>query len=326
MAAGGLPILMAVTLLLFALHIAVGAKPLTLQTVLQALVARDPTLFDHSIVWDLRLPRAIIAVTVGAALSVAGALMQGVTRNPLADPGLLGLMAGAAFAVVMSTFLFGPALMAWLPWIAAAGALVTALVVYGIALWAPGGPTPLTLTLSGAAVSAFLAALIAIAHLLQQDTFANLRVWLSGSLAGRNLATLLYTGPPIALALLLGLALARQVTALAMGEEVAKGLGVKTGFLKLQLLVVVVVLTACSVALAGPMGFVGLVIPHVARLFVGSDYRWIVPYSAVIGAAYLLGVDTLARIALAPREISTGIITAMVGAPAFVQLVRMRAR
>lgn len=324
--ATGLPILCGITIVLFAVHIAVGAKQLPLPTVFEAIFARDASVFDHMIIWDLRLPRALIAVTVGAALSVAGALMQGVTRNPLADPGLLGLLAGASFAVVMSSLFFGPAAMAWLPWIAALGALVTALIVFAIALWTPGGATPLTLTLSGAAISAFLAALISIAHLLNEDTFDNLRVWLSGTLAGRDLTMLLYTAPWIAIALALGIALSRQVTALAMGDDVAKGLGVETGPLKVQLLIVVVVLTACSVALAGPMGFVGLVIPHVARMFVGSDYRWIVPYSALIGAAYLLGVDIIARVAIPPREISTGIITAMIGAPVFIQLVRMRSR
>ncbi|HWJ87458.1 MAG TPA: iron ABC transporter permease [Pelagibacterium sp.] len=326
LAASGLPVLGVATVLLFALHIAVGAKPLALSTVFEAIVARDGTVFDHMIIWDLRLPRALIAITVGAALSVAGALMQGVTRNPLADPGLLGLMAGASFAVVMSSFFFGTAPMAWLPWIAALGALVTALFVYMIALWAPGGATPLTLTLAGAATSAFLGALISIAHLLNEETFDSLRVWLSGSLAGRDLNMLLMTAPWIAIAMAVALSLSRQVTALAMGDDVAKGLGVRTGALKVQLLVVVVVLTACSVALAGPLGFVGLIIPHVARLFVGSDYRWIVPYSAIMGAAYLLGIDIIARIAIPPREISTGIITAMVGAPVFVQLVRLRAR
>ena len=324
--ASGLPVLIGLTLFLFALHIAVGAKHLPFSTLFEAITARNETVFDHMIIWDLRLPRALIALTVGAALSVAGALMQGVTRNPLADPGLLGLMAGASFAVVMVSYFFGLSSLAWLPWIAAAGALATALVVYLIAHWAPGGPTPLTLTLAGAAVSAFLGAIISIAHLLNEDSFDNLRVWLSGSLAGRDIAMLHVAGPWLLIAMAAGLGLARQVTALAMGEDVAKGLGVRTGALKLQLLAVVVVLTACSVALAGPMGFVGLVIPHVARLFVGSDYRWIVPYSAVIGAAYLLGTDIIARVAIPPREISTGIITAMVGAPVFIQLVRTRAR
>ncbi|WP_127143964.1 FecCD family ABC transporter permease [Pelagibacterium montanilacus] len=325
-AASGIPITLGVAALLFALHIAVGAKPLPLATVFEAIFARNTEVFDHMIIWELRLPRALIAVTVGAALAVSGALMQGVTRNPLADPGLLGLLAGASFAVVATSFFIDLPSMQFLPWIAAAGALATALVVYVISSLAPGGATPLTLTLAGAAITAFLAALTSVMHLLNEDTFENLRVWLTGSLAGRDIAMLWITGPWIAIALLAALALGRQVTALAMGDEVAKGLGVRTGPLKVQLLVTVVVLTACSVALAGPMGFVGLVIPHVVRLFVGSDYRWIVPYSAIVGAAYLLGIDIIARVAIAPREISTGIITAMVGAPVFIQLVRMRAK
>jgi len=322
----GVPLLLAALVLLFLLHIALGAKSLPLGTVIDALTAFDPAEFDHVIVMNLRLPRAVIAVTVGACLSVAGALMQGVTRNPLADPGLLGLSAGASFAVVMATAFFGLTSIALVPWIAAAGALAAAVVVYFIARWVPGGATPLSLTLAGAAISAFLAACISIAHLLSEDTFMNLRVWLTGSLAGRDITVLLYTGPWLAIAMLLSLALARQVTVLAMGDEVAQGLGVRTTSLKLQILVAVVVLTAGSVALAGPLGFIGLVIPHVVRLYVGADYRWIVPYSALAGAVYLLAVDIVARIAIPPQEISTGIITAMVGAPLFIHLVRRRSR
>ncbi|GLQ56779.1 FecCD family ABC transporter permease [Devosia nitrariae] len=322
----GMPLLLAGLVLVFIFHIAVGAKGLPVGTVFDALVSYDPTEFNHVIVRDLRLPRAMVAVVVGASLSVAGALMQGVTRNPLADPGLLGLTAGASFAVVVGTAWFGLSSTMWVPWVASGGALAAALIVYLIARWVPGGATPLSLTLAGAAISAFLAACVSIAHLLSQDTFENLRVWLTGSLAGRDIGILAVTGPWMALAMLLALALARQVTVLAMGDEVARGLGVKTGFLKVQLLLAVVVLTACSVALAGPLGFIGLVIPHVVRLYVGADYRWIVPYSALAGAAYLLAIDIVARIAIAPQEVSTGIITAMVGAPLFVHLVRRRAR
>lgn len=322
----GMPFLLAGLVAAFLLHIAVGTKSLPVGSVIDALLNFDPANFDHVIVRNLRLPRAVIAVVVGASLSVAGALMQGVTRNPLADPALLGLTAGASFAVVMVTALFGVTSMVFIPWIAMAGALGAAIVVYCIARWVPGGATPLSLTLSGAAISAFLGALISIAHLLSEDTFQNLRVWLTGSLAGRDIGVLWITGPWLGLAMIAGLLLARQVTALAMGDEVARALGIRTGALKLQLLAVVVVLTACSVALAGPLGFIGLVIPHLVRLYVGADYRWIVPYAALSGAVYLLAVDIVARIAIPPQEISTGIITAMVGAPLFVHLVRQRAR
>jgi iron complex transport system permease protein len=322
----GVPALLLVLLATFLLHIAVGAKPLPIQTVIDALSGFDSTNFDHVIIRNLRLPRAVIAIVVGASLALAGALMQGVTRNPLADPSLLGLTSGAAFAVVIGTTLFGAASMALIPWIAMLGALGAAAIVYVIARLVPGGATPLSLTLAGAAVSAFLGAIISITHLLNQDTFENLRVWLTGGLAGRDITLLYYVGPWMGIALVGGVLLAPRVTVLAMGDEVAQGLGVRTGLIKAQLLAVVVVLTAGAVALAGPLGFIGLVIPHVVRLYVGSDYRWIVPYAALAGAAYLVSVDIVARVAIPPREISTGIITAMIGAPLFVHLVRQRTR
>lgn len=321
----GIPFVIAILVLAFGWHIAVGAKSLSLSTVIDAIFHYDNTVFNHVIVRDLRLPRAVIAVLVGAALGVSGALMQGVTRNPLADPSILGLMTGASFAVVMTIGVFGLVSPALLPWVAALGALITALIVWFIAQWVPGGATPLTLTLAGAAITAFLGALISIAHLMNQESFEQLRVWLVGSLSGGRADVLKVTAPIIIVSLLLALALSRKVTVLAMGDDVARGLGVQTSWLKVQVLVCVVMLTASTVALAGPLGFVGLVIPHAVRLFVGSDYRWIVPYSALVGASYLLGVDIIARIALRPQEIATGILTAMVGAPLFIHLVRKKA-
>lgn len=322
----GVPILLVALVAAFLFHIAVGAKQLPISTVFEALISFDSTNFDHVIVQNLRLPRAALAVVVGASLSLAGALMQGVTRNPLADPGLLGLTTGAAFAVVVAHSVFGFTSMAFTPWIAMSGALGAAVIVFFISRMVPGGATPLSMTLAGAAVSAFLGTIISVIHLLNQDTFENLRVWLTGTLAGRDITLLWYVGPWMLIALVGGILLAPRVTVLAMGDEVAQGLGVKTGMLKAQLLAVVVVLTAGSVALAGPLGFIGLVIPHVVRLYVGSDYRWIVPYAALTGAAYLVSVDIVARVAIPPREISTGIITALIGAPLFVHLVRRRTR
>lgn len=322
----GAPALLALLVGAFLLHVAVGAKPLPIQTVIDALTHFDEKIFDHVIIRNLRLPRAVIAIVVGSSLALAGALMQGVTRNPLADPALLGLTSGAAFAVVIGTALFGLTSMAIIPWVAMAGVLGAAALVYVIARLVPGGATPLSLTLAGAAISAFLGAIISVTHLLNEDTFDNLRVWLTGGLAGRDITLLWYVGPWMTIGLVAGVVLASRVTVLAMGDEVAQALGVRTGLLKVQLLAVVVVLTACSVALAGPLGFIGLVIPHVVRLYVGSDYRWIVPYAALTGAVYLVSVDIVARVAIPPREISTGIITAMLGAPLFVHLVRQRTR
>ncbi|MEM7444590.1 MAG: iron ABC transporter permease [Pseudomonadota bacterium] len=309
---------------LFLVHIAFGAKTLSPGTILGAFVSFDGAEFDHVIIRDLRLPRALVAMAVGASLGVAGALMQGVTRNPLAEPGLLGLLAGASFAVVFWVSFLGQPIGFDLPLVAAAGALGASVVVWFIAKAAPGGTTPVTLTLSGAAITAFLASLIALMHLLDEESFDELRVWLSGSLSGFDVTTLLICLPWLAIGLAIALAIGRQVTALSMGDDVALGLGVHTARLKILSLISVVMLTACAVALAGPMGFVGLVIPHAVRLVVGADYRRIVPFSAIGGAGFLLVIDLIARMALRPVEISTGIVSALVGAPLFVWLVRRR--
>lgn len=319
-----LPVVLAGIALAFAWHIAVGAKTVPLGTVLTALTSYDRTIFDHVVVVNLRLPRAIYAVLVGASLSVAGALMQGITRNPLAEPGILGLLTGASFAVVILVGFFGSVAPVWIPLLAAVGAAITAALVWGIAAAAPGGSTPLTLILSGAAITAFLGAFIALANLLDQESFESLRVWLTGTLSSRAPAVLWWSLPWIAVGLVIALAIARQVTALAMGDETAVGLGVDVARLKALALVSVIALTAASVAIAGPMAFVGLVIPHITRIFVGSDYRLIVPFSAGFGAMYLLLIDIAARMVLAPVEVSTGIISAILGGPFFVWLVRAR--
>ncbi len=323
-ALAGAPLVLALLALAFAAHVAAGAKPIPLATVAEALLAYDPEVFDHVVIRDLRLLRALFAMVVGASLSVAGALMQGVTRNPLADPSLLGLMAGASFAVVVGVSTFGLASSAALPAVAAVGALAGAVAVWGVATLTPGGATPLSLVLAGAAVTALLGAAVTLAHLLDEQSFQSLRVWLNGTLSGRSPEVLLWCLPWFAGGLALSFALAPQVTALSMGEDAAVGLGVDVGRVKALALAAVVALTAASVAVVGPLGFVGLVIPHVARLLVGADYRLIVPYSAGLGATYLLAVDTLARVALAPVEVATGLVTALVGGPAFVWLVRTR--
>ncbi len=310
--------------LVFIWHISVGAKPLPFSTILDALVNYDTEVFDHLVVRELRLPRALTAMLVGASLSIAGAIMQGVTRNPLAEPGILGLMAGASLAVVVVIGVFNAVALALLPWIAAVGAMLAAIIVWLIASFAPGGLTTLTLTLAGAAVTLFLEALISISLLLNQDAFEQLRIWLIGSLSGSGLDEILVVFPWIAVVTGVTFYLSGRMTALAMGDEVARGLGVPVLWLKAQLLICVIVLTACSVFLAGPLGFVGLVIPHAVRLFVGADYRWILPYSAVTGAIYLTLVDIVARLLIRPEEVATGIITAIVGAPLFIYLVRKK--
>ncbi|MEM1303053.1 MAG: iron ABC transporter permease, partial [Pseudomonadota bacterium] len=242
--------------LAFMWHISVGAKSIPLATVWQALVSPQDGVFDHVVVRDLRMPRAIFALFVGAALAVAGALMQGVTRNPLAEPAILGLMAGATFAVIIGIGWFQLAGTAYVPLFAALGGLGGAVLVWTIAGAAPGGATPLTLILSGAAVSGFLYAIEQAAILLNEDAFRNFRVWLSGSLAGRDWDTFLWALPWFVAGLAAAFLIARQITALAMGEETAAGLGVDTVRIKALALTAVVALTAAAVSVAGPLGFV----------------------------------------------------------------------
>ncbi|WP_334062764.1 FecCD family ABC transporter permease [Limimaricola cinnabarinus] len=318
--------LLALAALAFVLawHISVGARPIPLAVVAEALLSYDASVFEHVVIVDLRLPRALLAAMVGAALAVSGALMQGVTRNPLADPGILGLLIGASFAVVLVVGVFDLAAPALIPLVAALGAVLAAAAVWGIASAAPGGAMPLTLVLSGAAITAFLAALVTIANLLDEQSFEQLRVWMTGSLAGAQGGVIRWALPWFGVGLVVAFAIARQVTALAMGEETALGLGMNVGRLKALALFAVVALTAAAVAMAGPMGFVGLVVPHAVRLLAGQDYRRIVPWSAIAGAGYLLVVDVAARMVLAPVEISTGLVTALLGAPIFVWLVRAR--
>ncbi|WP_409438815.1 FecCD family ABC transporter permease [Psychromonas sp. GE-S-Ul-11] len=322
----GIVIMLGLLLFAFIWHLSIGTKIIPIDELIQSFYAYNQDNFNHLIIQELRLPRALIAICVGACLAVSGALMQGVTRNPLADPGLLGMLTGAALGVVYWSTFVSSASLVWLPLVAAIGALISAIIVWSIASRVTGGITPLSLILSGSAFTAFTGALLAIHHLLDQHTFEEMRTWLVGSLLASNLATLYWCLPWIIIGLVAAIMLAPSVTALSMGEEVATGLGINIPRRKWQLLTCVVILTSVSVALAGPLGFIGLVIPHVVRFWVGADYRWIIPYCILLGAVYLLFVDTLARWLIQPHEIATGLITILIGAPLFIWLVKVRVR
>lgn len=307
-------------------HLSIGTKTIEINEIIASFYAYDENIFNHLIIQELRFPRALIAALVGACLAVSGALMQGVTRNPLADPGLLGMMTGGALAVVYWSTFIGSQALIWLPLVAALGALMSAIIVWSIAARTAAGITSINLILSGSAFTAFSAALLSIHHMIDEATFQKMRAWLVGSLLTGNLETLYWCLPFIVIGLIGALLLASSVTALSMGEEVATGLGININRRRWQLLTCVVLLTSASIALAGPLGFIGLVIPHVVRFFVGADYRWIVPYCILLGAIYLLFIDTIARWIIQPQEIVTGLITALIGAPIFIWLVKVRVR
>jgi len=308
------------------LSIAFGAADIDAATVWAALFAFDPESSQHLIIRTLRIPRFAVATLVGAALAVAGALMQGLTRNPLADPGILGIETGAALGVVAGVMFLRIDALALYALFAFAGAVLTATVVYGLGSLGRGGPTPLKITLAGAATTALLSSFTTGILILNQRTLEEVRFWLAGSVAGRDLDLLVQASPYLLVGLALALGLGRQITTIALGDEIARGLGQRTGWVKALTAIATVLLAGASVAVAGPIGFVGLVIPHAARFVAGADYRWALPYAALIGAVFLVVADVAARLVLRPAELPVGIMTALIGGPFFIYLVRWRVR
>jgi iron complex transport system permease protein len=305
--------------------ITLGARDIPLRTILESFTTFDNS-FDHLVIQTVRLPRSLMAMAVGAALAVSGALMQGLTRNPLAETGILGIEAGGALAVVVTLFLFGSSSLSVYAAVAFLGAAISAIAVYGLGTLGRGGATPLNLTVAGAAMTAFISSITTGILIVSQRTLEEIRFWLAGSLAGRDFELFLKVLPFLAIGLLLAFALGRQITTLSLGEDIAKGLGQETIWIKLLTATSVVLLAGSSVAIAGPIGFVGLVVPHAVRFFIKTDYRWILPYSALLGAILLLVSDVAARVVLKPQELPVGVMTAIVGAPVFVYLAKSKVK
>jgi iron complex transport system permease protein len=291
-------------------------------------VVRAFTAYDgsdaHAVIRDLRVPRTELGLLVGAALGAAGALMQGTTRNPLAEPGILGINAGAAFAVVAAISWLGVTSVTADAAFALAGAAVAAVLVLALGGTGRGGPTPARLALAGAVLSAFLVSLTSAVLVFDAQTLDEFRFWIVGSIAGRDAGVTLSVLPLIAAGLLIALATGPALNALALGDEVARSLGQRVGRVRAAAGLGFALLAGGAVAAAGPVSFVGLAVAHVARGAVGSDYRWIVPYSMVLGAALLLAGDVLGRVIVRPAELEVGIVTALLGAPFFIWLVRRR--
>ncbi|HEY0605503.1 MAG TPA: iron ABC transporter permease [Herpetosiphonaceae bacterium] len=306
--------------------IAFGTADIAAADVWAALVAYNPSSMEHLIIRTLRVPRAVIAALVGAALAVAGALMQGLTRNPLADPGILGIETGASLGVVSAVFFLNISSLRIYALFAFLGAAVTAIAVYGLGSLGRGGPTPLKITVAGAIFTALLTSLTTGILILNQRTLEEVRFWLAGSVAGRDLNLLLQVAPYLLVGLVFAFALGRQITTISLGDDVARGLGQRTGWVKGLTAIATVLLAGGAVSVAGPIGFVGLVIPHITRFLVGQDYRWILPYAALVGGIFLVLCDVLARLVLSGFELPVGIMTALVGGPVFVYLVRWRVK
>lgn len=303
------------------LNLTLGAADIDLPTVWRSLTSFDGS-SEHLIIRTVRLPRVFIALLVGAALAVAGALMQGLSRNALADPSILGISAGASLTVVASTFLVGSASMQFYTWAAFLGAAIAAITVYSLGSIGRQGISPLKLVLAGAVLSSLLSALTTGLLILNQRTLDEVRFWLAGSVAGRDMTILGNVLPYLIVGLVLAFGLGKPMTTLALGEDVARGLGLRTGWIRAWVAIAVILLAGSAVALAGPIGFVGLIIPHVVRFWVGVDYRWILPYAAIWGAVLLSSSDLVARLLIRPHELPVGIMTALLGAPFFIYLAR----
>lgn len=311
-------------ILMFIAAIVFGAADISLKDVWLSLFS-STTNDSIAVIREIRLPREVAAIVVGAALAVSGAMMQGITRNPLADPGLLGLTAGAnaglaiTLAFIPSANYFGIMIACFI------GAAIGAGMVFGLGAAKRGGFSPLRIVLAGAAVSAFLTAL-AEGVALYFNISKNVSMWTAGGLIGTSWGQLQVVIPFITFGLLIALGLSRQLTILSLSEEAAIGLGQKTGQIKAFLFVAITILAGAAVALAGNMAFLGLMVPHIVRAIVGTDYRRIIPMSAVAGAIFMLFADLLGRTINAPFETPVAAIVAVCGLPFFLLIVRRGGR
>jgi ABC-type Fe3+-siderophore transport system permease subunit len=320
----GLVVLVALLAAACAASIAVGTRSMGLGEVWRALLDGGLTSEEAVIVRQLRVPRTVLGLMVGLALGIAGALMQGHTRNPLGDPGLLGVTAGASLAVVLSIALLGITSPSGYVWFAFLGALAGTVLVYAIGSAGRGGPTPITLALAGAALSALLYGLVRAVLVSDQQTLDAFRFWVVGALAGRGADVAWQVAPFIALGLLLAVANSPALNLLGLGEDVARGLGQRIWLARLVGLAAITLLAGAATAACGPIAFVGLVVPHAVRAFTGPDHRWLIPCSGLAGAVLLLVADVLGRVVARPGELQVGIVLALVGAPFFITLVRRR--
>ena len=305
------------------LSLAVGARATGLSAVVDALF--DPQAStDATVIREQRLPRTLLGLTVGAALGLAGAVMQALTRNPLAEPGILGVNAGAAAAVVVAVSLLGLDSLAAYVWFALAGAAVVSVFVYLLGSVGRAIASPARLALAGAATAAVLTAFTQAVLMLDRAAFDQFRFWAVGSLAGRGLDVLWWVLPFIGAGLVVGLLLAGPLNTLALGDEAGRALGAHPGRIRALTALAITLLCGGATAAIGPISFVGLAVPHAVRILTGPDHRWLLPCSAVLAPALLLASDVLGRVIARPGEVEVGIVTAILGAPVFMALARRR--
>ena len=306
--------------LLCMVSITVGSREVAWVDIVAALLGHDDTIGQASVM--LRIPRTVLGLLSGAALGLAGTVMQGITRNPLADPGILGVNTGAALAVVVGVAWFNISSTQAFVWAAIAGAGASAVLVYTIGSLGRGGATPLKLALAGAATSIAFSSLVTAVVLPRNDIAGGVRSWQIGGVGGADFERILAVLPFLVLGLIISLLSAKKLNSLALGDDLAAGLGERVALVRAVAALGAILLCGATTAACGPIGFVGLVVPHLCRLLFGHDYRWLLLFSAIGGAGLLLGADIVGRIVARPAELDAGIITALVGAPFFIWVVR----
>ncbi|MGW0696807.1 FecCD family ABC transporter permease [Streptomyces sp. NPDC002738] len=308
---------------------AFGALSVPLDQVWDTLAGHAPSTRIENVIWSVRVPRTALGLAAGAALGLSGALMQALTHNPLADPGVLGVSAGAAFAIVFSVGVLGLGSVYGYIWFAFAGAMAASIFVYLLGGLGRSGTTPVKLALAGVAVTSLLFSLTSAIALTDPDALNRYRFWSAGSLADQGNEVLVRVMPFLAVGAVLALACAPALNSLALGDDVAASLGVQLGLTRIQGVLAVTLLTGGAVAVIGPVVFVGLVVPHIARVLaqyagVGPDHRWLLPLSAVLAPCLLLAADIAGRLLARPTEIPAGILVAFIGGPFFIAMVRRR--
>lgn len=316
----GLLVAVAILLLVALASIAIGAKELSVDQVWHGLFHDSGSYGD--VVVDERLSRTLLGVLAGAALGLSGAVLQALTRNPLADPGLLGINAGASAAVVTAITYFGVTSLSGYVWFAFAGAAAVGALVWF--LGGSRGATPVRLALAGTAISAALYGYLQAVMITDDAALGKMRFWTVGSLSSATDSTIGQVLPFLAVGTVLALFLARPLNAVAMGDDTARALGADLNRTRALAMLAATVLCGAATAACGPIVFVGLMVPHAVRSFTGPDLRWILPYAAILSPVLLLGADVVGRIVARPAELQVGIVTAIIGGPVFIFLVRRR--
>ncbi|MCX4511621.1 iron ABC transporter permease [Streptomyces sp. NBC_01619] len=305
------------------LSLAVGARPIAPSAVFDALL-HGGTSDSAEVVRQLRLPRTLIGLMVGASLALAGTVLQGLTRNPIADPGILGISQGASVGVVLAIAFAGVHTLLGHVWFAFAGAALASVAVYAIGSSGRGGATPVKLALGGAAINALLVSVTMAVLTTKAAALDEFRFWQVGALGGRDAEIAVQLLPFLLLGTVLVVSVARGLDALALGEDVAKGLGRRVAAVRVVGGIGATILTGAGVAAAGPIAFIGLAVPHIARAIVGTDHRWVLPLAALIGPVMLLVSDVAGRVLFPPSEVPAGVMTALIGVPFLVALIRRK--